>query len=158
MPRRKKLSASMEDYLEAIYLISREQGHARNKEIIHRLGVSGPSVTEALQTLSDRGLVNYVPYESVTLTPQGEAIAADVYHRHQTLRDFFVEVLCLDEQLADEGACKIEHVISMEFIERIVRYTRYIKKLEGERDQGANHCSFEEYLEKKKTSAPPSGC
>ncbi len=56
MKKQKNLSASLEDYLEAIYLVSRDQGKARSKEIMKRLGVSGPSVTEALQLLKDKGV------------------------------------------------------------------------------------------------------
>lgn len=158
MPKRKKLSASMEDYLETIYMIIQEHGQARCKEIISRLGVTGPSVTEALQILSERGLVNYTPYESITLTPQGETIARDIFHRHQTLRRFFIEVLHIDDQIADEGACKIEHVVSMEIIERMINYTLYIKKLKENSKYKAKQCSFEDYLEKTKTSTTPSRC
>ncbi len=127
MKEKTKLSASLEDYLEAIYLISRENGEARSKKIKEHLQVSGPSVTEALQVLSEKGLVNYAPYESITLTPQGDSLARGVLHRHETLRDFFIDVLGIDAKLADEGACKMEHVASGNIINRMVKYTQYLK-------------------------------
>ncbi len=145
MARKKGLSASSEDYLETIYLICKVNGEARSKEIMDHLDVSGPSVTEALQLLSKKGLVNYTPYEAITLTPKGERIAQDVLYRHETLRDFFIDVLKVDKKLADEGACKMEHVASEEIIERIVQYTQYLRE-ECQGQSCPNHITFEEYL------------
>ncbi len=127
MKKKIKLSASLEDYLEAIFLICRGEGDARSKKIKEHLQVSGPSVTEALQLLAEKGLVNYAPYEGITLTPQGKSIAQDVLHRHETLRDFFINVLGVDAKLADEGACRMEHVVSANVIDRMVKYTKYLK-------------------------------
>ena len=126
MKRKKKLSASLEDYLEAIYLIIRNHGEARAKEIMERLCVSGSSVTEALQLLAEKSLVNYQPYEAITLTPKGEKVVEDVLHRHETLHTFFIEVLGVDEATADKGACKMEHATSPEIIERMVKYTHFV--------------------------------
>ncbi|HIQ36887.1 MAG TPA: metal-dependent transcriptional regulator [Desulfocapsa sulfexigens] len=152
MKKKTKLSASLEDYLEAIYLISGEDGDARSKEIKEHLQVSGPSVTEALQLLAEKGLVNYAPYESITLTPRGKEIARDVLHRHETLRDFFIDVLGIDAKLADEGACKMEHVASANIIDRMVKYTKYIK---GDcKGQGCDKVNcFDEYLKTKEDQA-----
>ena len=101
---------------------------------MNHLGVSGPSVTEALQVLSEKGLVHYEPYGPITLTPKGEAAARDVLYRHGALKDFFVSVLGIDEKTADEGACKMEHAASPKIIERLVKYTRYHwKNYPGER-------------------------
>jgi len=145
MKKKIKLSASLEDYLEAIYLISQEKGEARSKGIKERLQVSGPSVTEALQLLNEKGMVNYAPYESITLTPQGEKIACDVLHRHETLRDFFIDVLGIDAKLADKGACKMEHVASANIIDRMVKYTKYLKIECKGRGCDKVHC-FDDYL------------
>ena len=145
MKKKSKLSASLEDYLEAIYLISKEDGEARSKGIKEHLQVSGPSVTEALQLLAEKGLVNYAPYESITLTPQGKSIASDVLHRHETLRDFFIDVLGIEAKLADEGACKMEHVASANIIDRMVKYTKYLKhECKGQGCDKGN--CFEDYL------------
>ncbi len=57
MARKQGLSSSMEDYLEAILQIIEEKGEARSKEIMERLGVTGPSVTEAFQQLAERKLI-----------------------------------------------------------------------------------------------------
>ncbi len=64
------LSASLEDYLEAIFQIVAEKPAARVKDIAKKLNVAGPSVTGALQALTERKLINYAPYELITLTPK----------------------------------------------------------------------------------------
>lgn len=145
MKNPKKLSASLEDYLEAIYLCSQAHGEARSKEIMERLGVSGPSVTEALRLLSEKGLVNYTRYEAITLTEQGTILARDVLYRHETLRDFFIEVLGVDHQTADEGACRMEHAVSPNIIERMVNYTHYLRKVPWNRGCAKKDC-FQDYL------------
>ena len=76
------LSESMEDYLETIFLLIREQAVARSRDIAARLNVNKSSVTGALQALAERALVNYEPYGYVTLTPSGAAEAQRVLRRH----------------------------------------------------------------------------
>ncbi len=60
------LSASLEDYLEAIFHIEQEKHAARAKDITERLQVSGASVTAALRTLAEKKLINYAPYDLIT--------------------------------------------------------------------------------------------
>src|SRR5215813_4938256 len=103
------LSASLEDYLKAIFQIIAVKQAARARDISLRLGVSNSSVTGALRTLADRGLVNYAPYDIVTLTALGQSAAKDVVRRQEALRDFFTKVLNVDRETADVGACKMEH-------------------------------------------------
>lgn len=146
MAKDNTLSASLEDYIEAIYLVSKEKGSARSRDITARLGVTGPSVTEALRQLDQKGLINYAPYEAITLTREGAAVARDVYHRHATLKLFFMEVLGLDEELADEGACKMEHAASANIIERVIQYTRFVRE-ERNRPDVETLPRFNEYLQ-----------
>lgn len=121
------LSASLEDYLEAIYHIAREKGAARAKDIAGRLKVNNSSVTGALKSLAARELVNYAPYDIVTLTAKGDVIARDVVMRHEALKDFFVKVLAVDDDLADEGACKMEHEIPRPILERFIQYVKFVE-------------------------------
>jgi len=148
MKGKKKLSASLEDYLETIYLICREKGAARSKDIMGLLNVSGPSVTEALQLLSEKKLVNYTPYDPITLTAKGEDLAKDVFYRHETLRRFFIDVLGVDPETAEDGACKMEHVASQDIIERMVQYTNYLRHEQGGKEWDGDS-SFRQYLEKQ---------
>lgn len=115
----RQLSASLEDYLEAIYHIVEKKQAARAKDIVGRLGVHNSSVTQALHSLSDKGLVNYAPYDLVTLTDAGQEAAADVVERHRALRSLLVEVLGLEPSLAEADACRMEHDISREALERL---------------------------------------
>ncbi|PID71802.1 MAG: DtxR family transcriptional regulator [Desulfobulbus propionicus] len=127
MSTNQRLSASLEDYIEAIYHIIEEKKVARGKDISARLNVSGPSVTEALRALSQRGLINYVPYEVITMTDEGRVVAEDVISRHDALKQFFVDVLAMDMEVAEEGACKIEHTAPREIINRIVQFTHFLE-------------------------------
>ena len=127
MSKPRPITASMEDYLEAIFHIAEAKGAARAKDIAERLNVKHASVTGALQTLAGRGLVNYAPYDVVTLTQGGREVAADVVRRHEVLRDFFTEVLAVDAAVAEEGACKLEHGVPRLIVERLTRYGEFLK-------------------------------
>ena len=120
------LTASQEDYLEAIYQIAASKQFARSKEIAERLGVKSSSVTGALRTLAERELVNYVPYGMITLTERGSAVAEDIVRRHEVLKEFFVKVLAVDEDTANEGACRMEHEVPRLIIERFIRFVEFV--------------------------------
>ena len=126
METRETLSASMEDYLEAIFNIIAEQEAVRPKDIAERLSVSNASVTGALRNLGEKGLINYAPYDVITLTPRGKEVAKDVIHRHQVLRDFFVNVLAIAPDVADEAACRMEHSLSGVIMDRFVEFARFL--------------------------------
>jgi len=121
------LTASLEDYLEAIFHIIAEKKAVRAKDIARRLKVSNPSVTGALRALAKKGLINYIPYDVISLTPAGEAAAKDVIRRHETLRDFFVKVLAVDEAEADRAACRMEHSIPRIILERFIQFVEFIE-------------------------------
>ena len=121
------VTASLEDYLEAIFHIITEKQAAKPKDIAKRLKVSNSSVTGALKSLAEKDLVNYAPYDVVTLTPKGKAIAKDVIRRHEVLRDFFVNVLAVNEHDADEAACLMEHSIPKIILERFIQFAEFIE-------------------------------
>ena len=119
------LSASLEDYLEAIFLIVQDQRAARAGDIGRRLRVGRSSVTGALKALAERELIHYAPYERITLTRRGHELARQVVRRHEVLRDFFVKVLAIDRRQADAAACRLEHEISENILERFLQFVRY---------------------------------
>jgi DtxR family Mn-dependent transcriptional regulator len=123
-----RLTASQEDSLEAIYHISAEKTAARAKDIACRLAVRASSVTGALRILGRLGLVNYAPYDLITLTEQGCAAAEDIVRRHRALKQFFVNVLGIDPQEADEAACKMEHSVSKTIVGRLVKYSEHMEQ------------------------------
>ena len=127
MAHRAALSSNMEDYLEAIFHISSEKQAARAKDIADRLKVNKSSVTGALRSLSEKGYVNYAPYDIITLTDKGKVLAKDVVRRHETLKDFFVKILLVDEAEAEEASCKIEHAISDKILNRIINFVEFVE-------------------------------
>lgn len=128
MERATRLSASLEDYLEAIFLIVDKKQVARAKDVAQRLGVTRSSVTVALRALAERDLINYAPYEVVTLTAEGKRISEDVVRRHQTLQDFFVKVLSVDWSLADKAACDMEHTLPHEILLRLTEFVDFVER------------------------------
>ena len=125
MPATGRLSASLEDYLEAIYVIASEKNAARATDVGERLGVANSSVTNALQSLVKKKLVRHQPYDLITLTPRGESVARGIVRRHRVLKDFFVNVLSVTEDVGEDCACKIEHVVPDEVLERFVDYIKF---------------------------------
>ena len=91
------LSASLEDYLEAIFNLARESNIARSKDIVELLGVSRSSVTGALRVLKKKCLANYKPYDFVTLTESGQRAAAEIARKHNILKSFFINVLGVEQ-------------------------------------------------------------
>ncbi|SEM64256.1 iron (metal) dependent repressor, DtxR family [Syntrophus gentianae] len=121
------LTASLEDYLEAISQIISEKQAVRPKDIARRLMVSNASVTGALRSLADKELINYSPYDVITLTSAGKTVAEDVIRRHEVLRDFFVKVLAIEEGNADKAACQMEHSIPRDILERFIQFAEFIE-------------------------------
>ncbi len=122
-----QLSASLEDYLEAIYNIIQEKNAVRAKDIAKRLRVSNASVTGALRMLTKRNFLNYAPYDVITLTPEGERMAREIVRKHEVLKDFFVKVLSVDAVQADEAACRLEHGIPAEIVDRLVKFIEFLE-------------------------------
>lgn len=121
------LSASLEDYIEAIYHIADEKLVARSKDIATRLNVSRASVTEALRALAKKKLINYAPYEAITMTDKGRQAAEDVIYRHESLKKFFIEVLAIDPGHAEEAACRIEHAAPPVVISRMIEFIKFLQ-------------------------------
>lgn len=115
-------TASMEDYLEAIMLLDKEQEGASVTSISLFLDVKKPSVTAALSKLSENGLVKHQKYGSIGLTAEGRRTARDVYHRHTTLLRFLTDVLGVDARTAEEDACKLEHSLSPASVNKLTDF------------------------------------
>lgn len=122
-----KLSVSLEDYIEEIYAQVLKNGQAKVTAIADALGVKKASVTGALNILQEKKLINYAPYAPVTLTTEGEKIAKNILKKHENLAEFFVEVLNTPRKEALEIACKMEHIVSDDLFENMIKLTKYIK-------------------------------
>jgi len=121
-----QLSASLEDCLEAILQLGRTKGAARVRDMAETLAVHKSTVTAALHALSVKGLVNYSPYELVTLTPQGLAVATDVTSKHSGIRAFLTGVLMLEERTAEDNACRMEHAMDPQVVERLGLFADFV--------------------------------
>jgi len=120
------LSASLEDYLEAIFNLASESNIARSKDIAKSLGVSRASVTGALRVLKKKGLANYKPYDYVTLTESGQATAAEIAKRHKILKSFFINVLGVELDVAQQAACRAEHALGPGIIAKLLCFIEFV--------------------------------
>jgi DtxR family Mn-dependent transcriptional regulator len=142
---RRKQTASMEDYLEAIAKLGEGRKVVKVKQLSQTLGVRMPSVTSALKKLSQRELVEHEKYGHIKLTPEGDKVARGVIYRHEALTRFFAQALGIGREIAEEDACKIEHVISPSSMERLAKFVEFIEACPL---GGANFPSrYEYYLE-----------
>ncbi len=107
-------SEQLEEYLESILDIEEKDGIAKTSAIAKCMKVAPASVTEALQTLADKGLIDYLPYKGATLTGTGREMARKVKRRHRLLEVFLHDVLHIKEENIHGEACKMEHTLSDE--------------------------------------------
>jgi len=122
------LSASLEDYLEAILNVADSSGMARSRDIAASLGVARPSVTGALRMLAKKRLVNYRPYGYVTLTQAGLAQAGRVAKKHDIIKSFLTDILGVDAPAAQKAACKAEHLLGPVIVSRMRDFTDFARK------------------------------
>lgn len=115
---RKTITESLEDYIEAIYLLSQNNGEAQVRDIAKELKITMPSVVKAIKELSAMELVTHEPYAGVVLTEKGVREARYVLGRHMLLKKF-LRRLGIGEEAAEHDACLMEHDLSSETVERI---------------------------------------
>ena len=123
--RTKDLSSSLEDYLEAIYKLEQEHPVARSKDLAQLLGVGKSSVTAALKSLTEKGYIDYSPYQNIVLTDRGRKAARDVLRRHEVLQDFLESILGVSKDVATESACKMEHAVAGDVLERLLLFVDF---------------------------------
>jgi len=112
----------MEMYLETIFLIEKNHGHAHNVDVAKELGVSKASVSKAMKTLKAKGYVSNETYGTITLTDEGRKISERIFRNHKLISLFLEHSLELQTEEASENACKIEHVLSENMVKAIQKY------------------------------------
>lgn len=122
-----RLSAKAEDYLETILRLSETARGARTGDIAEALHVQPSTVSSALKSLKDQGLLDYEPYGAVGLTPQGRRVAEDISGRHVSLRRFFVDTLGLTQEEAEQSACGMEHDATPLVLDRMARLGDFLR-------------------------------
>ncbi|MBN2386194.1 MAG: metal-dependent transcriptional regulator [Anaerolineales bacterium] len=115
------LTTSIQDYLKTIYTLTADGGEASTSALASRLGVAPASVTGMLQKLAsiEPPLVIYRKHQGATLTRAGERAALEVLRHHRLLETYLVESLGYSWDAVHEEACRLEHVISEDFEQRI---------------------------------------
>lgn len=117
-----RMTQRLEDYLEAVYTLIDGGRHAQVKDIAALVGVKMPSVVKAIRELKKLDLVVQEPWRPIELTDRGLQMASHVRSRHTLLRSFLVK-LGVSLKNADRDACRMEHVLSVETLDRIREYT-----------------------------------
>ncbi len=120
------LSSALEDYLETIFELVRDNKLARVKDIAKERHVRSASVTPAMKRLSEMGLINYAQREYIDLTPEGERQARRVYARHKVLTRFFTDVIGVPRETALPDACAMEHSLSDVTMDHVVRFFEFL--------------------------------
>ena len=118
---------SQEDYLEKILQISQEKDNVHAIDIARGLSFSKPSVSVAMNKLKEQGYIEINDKGEITLTPSGLAIAKKTLEKHNVLTALFVS-MGVDEKVAMEDACRVEHDISDETWDAIKKYVESLKK------------------------------
>ncbi|MBS3815846.1 MAG: metal-dependent transcriptional regulator [Hadesarchaea archaeon] len=118
---------TFERYIETIDSLQEDEDRVRTKEIAKELKVKEPSVTEMLRKLKKKNLVKYEPYKGTILTEKGQRLAKDLTKKHSTLSDF-LKILGVNEENAEEDACKVEHVVSTETMNKLGEFLRFIQE------------------------------
>jgi DtxR family Mn-dependent transcriptional regulator len=116
----------MEMYLKAVLVLEEREGVVRAKDLADELGLSRPSITKAVSSLSKDGYLTHKPYLHLALTPKGRQAARAVLKRHQVIHTFLVQVLGLDTQAADEQACELEHVMTKSTVRRLTDFLAFL--------------------------------
>ena len=119
---RARISPSLEDYLEAVLELAGDDNGARTTDVAAKLGVSKASVNQAMGLLVNRGLISRERYGPVYLTEDGRDAAQAVCRRHRAIKSFLISVLGIDESVAEEDACQIEHVVSKETMASLIDF------------------------------------
>ena len=117
-----EMTQSLEDYLEAIYMLIADDRPAQVRDVARMLSVKMPSVVKAIRELKRMGLATQEPYANIELTVKGKRVARQVLNRHNLLRSFLMK-LGVSRKNADKDACLMEHILSAETLDKIRTYT-----------------------------------
>ena len=112
---------SQEMYLETILLLRSRKANVRSVDVVEELGYAKSSVSRAVNLLQDNGLINIDENGDITLTPAGQKKAEDIYAKHRIFTEAFIR-MGASPKVAEEDACRIEHVVSDELFEVIKKY------------------------------------
>jgi DtxR family Mn-dependent transcriptional regulator len=134
-------------YLKTILQLEREYSPVRVGQIAKERGVSAASVTEAIASLQERGLILHKAYQGVKLSAEGRRVAERIENRFNVLQHFLTEVLGVEPSVGRRDACEIEHVASAETMERLEAFLQYVARCRMNVSEIISH--FKDYYELK---------
>lgn len=117
---------SAENYLETILMLSKVRPVVRSVDIAEELGYKKSSISVAMKNLREKEHITVTKEGFIYLTDTGKAIAEMIFERHELLTKWLVR-LGVDEAIASEDACKIEHVLSAESFEAIKKHAESLQ-------------------------------
>ena len=115
------VNESAENYLETILVLSKKLPVVRSVDIANELDFKKSSVSIAMKNLREKNQITVTDAGYIYLTEEGKAIAEMIYERHELITDLLVK-LGVDEEIAAEDACRIEHVISKESFDAVRKF------------------------------------
>ena len=118
---------SGEMYLETIHVLLKKNGAVRSIDISEHMGYSKPSVSRAVGLLKQGGYILVDKNGYIQLTESGIRVAEKIYERHTVLSRMLI-ALGVDEKVAAEDACRLEHAISDESFEAIKAHIKTLDK------------------------------
>jgi DtxR family Mn-dependent transcriptional regulator len=121
---------TIEDYVEIIHILERKKEKVHTNDIASSLGISPASVTEVFQKLHEEGYIHYEKYSGVTLTEKGKKIAINTKRRHDTLKNFLM-IIGVEENIANEDACKIEHNVNQVTMDKLRAFVKFAQLEDG---------------------------
>ena len=121
------VGATIENYLEHIHMLSMEKDKVRQRDVCASMGYSRPTVSVTLRSMRDEGYLDIGEDSSITLTKKGKKIAESTYERHCVISAMLIS-LGVDEETADEDACRIEHDMSQKSFDAVKAHYEKWKK------------------------------
>lgn len=110
---------SGEDYLETILRLTKRLGQVKSIDVANEMFYSKPSISRAMKILQEKGLIYMDEKKYIHLTEAGQLKAEDVFKRHLLIKEALIKLLHVSEEVAESDACRVEHIISEETLQRL---------------------------------------
>ncbi len=115
-----------QEYVEIIYELQKNKNVVRVKEIAEKRGVNRSSVSIALNLLKKKKLIEHENYGLVELTEKGRQLGKELEEKHRIIKDFFVNILNIQPEIAENDACKLEHHIHQDIFNSLVDFVAFM--------------------------------
>ncbi len=148
------LTKTMEDYLEAVWIIALKKNVVRVKDLMDYFTAKVSTINNAIKVLAREELVSHEKYGHVELTRKGEKLARRLYERHMNISRFLTEVLNTPEKIAIEEACHIEHYLGKNSYENLLKLQDFLAKPS---DGKSGLESFQQFLDAVSKNSAAAG-